>query len=107
MSVEIEVGVKALDATAAAWIAAYKESKRNIEAWTEKLEVARANIEAAMGDAELGLVNGEQKVRWAYSKPTERFDTKKAREILPPQVLDILIIHGKPIRSFHIIKDGE
>jgi len=107
MSVEIEMGVKSLDATAAAWVAAYKEAKANIEGWQEKLDVARANIESAMGDAEVGLINGEQTVRWSYSKPVERFDTKKAREILPPQVLDLLIVVGKPVRSFHVVKDGE
>lgn len=107
MSVEIEVGVKSLDATAAAWVTAYREARGQIAQWQEKLDVARANIENAMGDCELGLINNERVVRWSYSKPVERFDTKKAKEILPQQVLDVLIVVGKPNRSFHVALDGE
>jgi hypothetical protein len=107
MSVEIEMGVKDLDATTAAWVTAYREARGQMAMWQEKMEVARANIESAMGDAELGLIKGNHAVRWSYSKPVERFDTKKAREILPPQVLDVLMVVGKPVRSFHVVMDDE
>lgn len=107
MSVEIEVGVKDLDATTAAWIAAYREARGQIAVWQEKLDVARANIEAAMGDSELGLVNGQHAVRWSYSKPVVRFDSKKAREILPPEVVAQLEVEGAPVRAFRVLMDGE
>lgn len=107
MSTEIEPGVKNLDATTLAWVAAYKEAKENIALWGEKLDVARANIEASMGDAELGCHNGNPVVRWAYSKPVVRIDATRAREVLDADTLAKIEVEGKPVRSFHVIKDGE
>ena len=46
-------------------------------------------MKAALGDHSVGLVNGREAVRWTTVE-SRRIDTKKAREILPPQVVDIL-----------------
>jgi hypothetical protein len=44
-----------------------------------------------MGDSETALYENKPVVRWTRVE-SRRFDTKKAREILPQQVIDVLEI---------------
>jgi hypothetical protein len=46
-----------------------------------QIEVAEAHIKDALGDAEVGTINGEPVVRWSYVT-TNRFDQKVAKELL-------------------------
>ena len=55
----------------------------------EKLDICRAHIENAMGDAETGFLNNQPVVRWSQVT-TNRFDTTRAKEMLPPQVVELL-----------------
>ena len=48
-----------------------------------QIEVAEGHIKDALGDAEVGTVNGEPVVRWSYVT-TNRFDQKAAKELLTP-----------------------
>lgn len=57
--------------------AAYDEKKRAEEVMAH----AREKIEDALGDDEVGAVNGEPAVRWTFVRST-RFDQKKAKAIL-------------------------
>ena len=107
MSVEIKSGVVELDKVAQAWLAALREARGQLDVWGEKFDIARANLEAALGAAETGLVNGQEVLKWSWSKPVKRFDAVKAREILPAELLAILDVEGKPVRSFRVVRDGE
>jgi len=81
MSTQINQAMIDLDPTAAAFLTAYIEAKAKVKEWTEKADIARQQVEAAMGDCEVGLVNGAERVRWTTVE-SRRIDTKKIREIL-------------------------
>lgn len=89
MSLEIEPGVIELDDTAQAWLLQYKATKAQISELEQKLQVAREHLEFALGDSELALIKGQPVIRWTKTE-SHRFDTKKARELLPPEVVEAL-----------------
>ena len=105
MSIELEVGVIELDDSAQAWLLAYKDATAKIAELEEKRAVAREHLEAALGEAETACVKGHPVVRFTKVE-SKRFDTKRAREILPSQVLDTLEILSYS-RRFTLVKDGE
>jgi predicted phage-related endonuclease len=84
MSTQINQAMIDLDATAAAFLTAYIEAKTKVKEWTEKADIARQQVESAMGDCEVGLVNGKESVRWTTVE-SRRIDTKKIRELLSPE----------------------
>ena len=71
-----------LDPAASAFLAAYIEARLKIKEWEEKADIAAEQVKAAMGEAQVGLVNGREAVRWTTVE-TKRIDTKKVRELLP------------------------
>jgi predicted phage-related endonuclease len=89
MSTEIEKGVVVLDDNTAQWLKQYREALGKIKEWQEIADIARSHLESALGDCEEGLHNGRPVVRWTQIE-SKRFDTKRAREILPPQVIQML-----------------
>jgi predicted phage-related endonuclease len=89
MSTEIEKGVVVLDDNTAQWLKQYREALSKIKEWQEIADIARSHLESALGDCEEGLHNGRPVVRWTQIE-SKRFDTKRAREILPPQVIEML-----------------
>jgi predicted phage-related endonuclease len=89
MSTEIEKGVVVLDDNTAQWLKQYREALSKIKEWQEIADIARSHLESALGDCEEGLHNGRPVVRWTQIE-SKRFDTKRAREILPPQVIQML-----------------
>jgi predicted phage-related endonuclease len=89
MSMQIEKGVKVLDDNTAQWLKQYREALAKIKEWEEVADIARSHLENALGDCEEGLHNGQTVVRWTAIE-SKRFDTKRAREILPPQVIEML-----------------
>jgi predicted phage-related endonuclease len=105
MSIELEPGIIELDDTAQAWLLAYKDASAKIAELEEKRAVAREHLEMALGEAETACVKGHAVVRFTKVQST-RFDTKRAREILPAQVLDALEIISYS-RRFTLVKDGE
>jgi predicted phage-related endonuclease len=73
----------------AAWIELYRKTQSEIKALEEKLEQAKAKIQEAMGDNEVGLLEGRVAVRW--TKVTSvRLDVAKAKEILDPKIYGFL-----------------
>ena len=84
MSTQINQSMVDLDATSAAFLTAYIEAKDKVKEWTERADIARQQVEAAMGDCEIGLVNGKESVRWTTVE-SRRIDTKKIRELLSPE----------------------
>lgn len=103
MSIQNNTETVDFDPAVIAWVEEYKRLKLEIAALTERAEIARQHVEAAMGDATLGFANGVPAVRWQVITST-RLDTKKAKEILPEQVLELLQVTSES-RRFEIVKD--
>lgn len=103
MSTEINLQMVDLDPTASAFLTAYIEAKHKVKEWQEKADIARQQIESAMGDHEIGLVNGREAVRWTKVE-SRRIDTAKVRELLPAQVLDLVEVTSVS-RRFSIVDE--
>ena len=105
MSTEIEKGVIDFDESIAMWLEQYRSALAKIKEWEEVADVARSHIEAALGDAEVGLYKGQQVVRFTTVTST-RFDVKRAKELLPPQVLDALQVQSNS-RRFTLVNQDQ
>ena len=105
MSTEIEKGVIDFDESIAMWLEQYRSALSKIKEWEEVADVARSHIESALGDAEVGLYKGQQVVRFTTVTST-RFDVKRAKEILPPQVLDVLQVQTNS-RRFTLVNQDQ
>ena len=106
MSVEIETGVVDFDDNTASWLENYKNALTKIKEWQEVADVARAHIEQSLGDAEVGMYQNRPVVRWSFIE-TRRFDVKRAKEILPEQVLDTLEVISNSRRFSIVEQDNE
>ena len=106
MSVEIETGVVDFDNNTASWLENYKNALAKIKEWQEVADVARAHIEQSLGDAEVGMYQNRPVVRWSFIE-TRRFDVKRAKEILPTQVLDTLEVITNSRRFAIVEQDNE
>ena len=89
MSTQINAQMVDLDPTASAFLTAFIEARAKIKEWQEKADIAQEQVKAALGDSEIGLVNGREAVRWT-SVETHRIDTKLIRELLPPEMVEKL-----------------
>lgn len=105
MSIELEPGVIEFDDTAQAWLMAYKDYSAKIAELEEKRALAREHLEAALGEAETACIKGHPVIRFTKVE-SRRFDTKRAREILPAQVLDALEMVTYS-RRFALVKEDE
>jgi predicted phage-related endonuclease len=105
MSTEIEKGVIDFDESIAMWLEQYRAALAKIKEWEEVADVARSHIEAALGDAEVGLYKGQQVVRYTTVSST-RFDVKRAKELLPAQVLDVLQVQTNS-RRFTLVNQDQ
>jgi len=105
MSTEIEKGVIDFDESIAMWLEQYRAALAKIKEWEEVADVARSHIEAALGDAEVGLYKGQQVVRYTTVSST-RFDVKRAKELLPAQVLDVLQVQSNS-RRFTLVNQDQ
>jgi predicted phage-related endonuclease len=106
VSVEIETGVVDFDNNTASWLENYKNALAKIKEWQEVADVARAHIEQSLGDAEVGMYQNRPVVRWSFIE-TRRFDVKRAKEILPTQVLDTLEVITNSRRFAIVEQDNE
>jgi predicted phage-related endonuclease len=105
MSVQIETGVVDFDNNVAAWLEQYKNALAKIKEWQEVADTARSHIEQALGENEVGLYNNKPVVRWTFVE-SKRFDTKRAREILPAQVIEALEV-ASTSRRFTIVNEDQ
>jgi predicted phage-related endonuclease len=106
MSVEIGKGVVDFDENIAMWLEQYRHALIKIKEWEEVADVARSHIEASLGDNEVGLYKGREVVRFT-TVTSMRFDTKRAKEILPPQVLDVLQVQSTHRRFTLVSQEAE
>ena len=105
MTIEIEHQRIVLDDDIAAWLKQYKDALTRIKEWQEVADIARSHLESAMGTAEVAMYNGNEVIRWSFVE-TKRIDVKKAREILPDQVIQLLEVPTMS-RRFTIVESGE
>lgn len=89
MSMQVEKGVVVLDDNTAQWLKQYREALAKIKEWQEVADIARSHLETALGDCEEAIHNGRPVVRWTQIE-SKRFDVKRAKEVLPPQVIEML-----------------
>jgi len=102
MSTQIEKGVVVLDDNTAQWLKQYRDALAKIKEWQEVADIARSHLESAMGDCEEAVHNGQAVVRWTTVE-SRRFDTKRAREVLPPQVVEMLEV-VQTARRFSLVE---
>lgn len=105
MTMEIEHKRVVFDDDVASWLKQYTDALHRIKEWQEVADIARSHLENAMGDAEVAMHNGNEVVRWLFVE-SKRIDVKKAREILPLQVIDLLEVPTTS-RRFMVIESGE
>ena len=105
MSVEIGKGAVDFDDNIAMWLQQYRHALTKIKEWEEVGDVARSHIEAALGENEIGIYEGQEVVKFS-SVTSTRFDVKRAKEILPPQVLDLLNVQSTH-RRFTLVSQDE
>lgn len=91
MSMQVEKDVVVLDDNTAQWLKQYREALAKVKEWQEIADIARSHLENALGDCEQAIHNGQVVVRWTQIE-SKRFDVKRAKEVLPPQVLEMLEI---------------
>lgn len=74
-----------LAAEAAGWLTVYRRADAQIRHMEEVKAEARRHLEEALGDAELGTVDGDVAVRWTFIE-SRRLDQKKLKEQAPELV---------------------
>ena len=79
MTIEIEHKRVVFDDDIASWLKQYSDAQTRIKEWQEIADIARSHLESALGDAEVGMYNGNEVVRWSFVE-SKRIDVKKARE---------------------------
>ncbi len=104
MTIEIEHKRVVFDDDIASWLKQYTDALTRIKEWQEVADIARSHLENAMGDAEVAMHNGNEVVRWSFVE-SKRIDVKKAREILPDQVIQLLEVPTTS-RRFTIVESG-
>lgn len=83
---------------------AYSLATAEIEKWKPIQANARAAIELALGEAEVGTVAGAKAVTWTHSERTT-LDAKKLQEDLPADVL-APYMRTTPTRTFKLVAAG-
>lgn len=94
-----------LDPTANAFLNAYIEAKAKVKEWQEIADAAAEQVKNALGEAEVGLVDGKEVVRWTVVE-SKRIDTKKVRELLPAPALALVEVTSTS-RRFSIVGADE
>ena len=89
----------------AGWLELYKKTQAEIKALEEKASTAKEKIQEALGDNEVGTLDGSPVVRWTRVTST-RLDMKKAREVLDPKILEFLSSESTS-RRFTLVDLGE
>lgn len=89
-----------LPTTVAAWLEEYKRLQAEKKALEERMEIARAHVELALGENELGSVNGVPVVKYAFSV-RNAFDQSKAKKLLTDEQI-AECTNTTQVRSFRL-----
>ena len=103
MTQQTTVGVVDLDDNTAAWLEQYRNALAKIKEWQEVADVARSHLESAIGENEVAMYKNRQVIRFTRFEQT-RFDVRHAKEILPPQILDVLNVKST-VRRFTLVEE--
>lgn len=76
-----------LDGVTASYVDAIRQIEHQIREWSGMRDALRERIEATLGDATEGIVNGRTVVRWTRVS-TRRLSTRKVAERFTPEQLD-------------------
>jgi predicted phage-related endonuclease len=87
------------------WIELYKKTQADIKVLEEKVAAAKEKIQEALGENEIGLIDGSPVVRWTKVTST-RLDMKKAKEVLDPKILAFLSSESTS-RRFSLVETDE
>jgi predicted phage-related endonuclease len=87
------------------WIELYKKTQADIKVLEEKVAAAKEKIQEALGENEIGLIDGSPVVRWTKVTST-RLDMKKAKEVLDPKILAFLSSESTS-RRFSLVDTDE
>jgi predicted phage-related endonuclease len=88
----------------AGWVETYHQAGAQIAKLEELRGVARQHIEAALGDHEVGTVNGRPVVRWTVVT-SRRLDQKKLKAD-HPDLAEALTVPSTS-RRFTLVKDDD
>ena len=83
-------------------ITAYKAIDEQIKALTETRQALRVDIEDALGDNEIGVLDGKTVVTWRHSKKPERFDLTAFRKAYPELAAEFTTVREAP-RVFKVL----
>lgn len=87
------------------WIELLRLSQADIKLLEEKVATAKEKIQEALGDNEIGTIDGVPVVRWTKVTST-RLDMKKAKEVLDPKILAFLSSDSVS-RRFTLVENDE
>lgn len=105
MTMQDDINEVSLDTQTALWVGEYKRLKQQIGELTEALDVARAHIESAMGDATVASINGLPAVRWS-TVTSVRLDTTQMKKTIAPELLAPFQTTTVS-RRFEVLKDSD
>jgi predicted phage-related endonuclease len=105
MSLQINPDEIDFDPGVAGLISRLRRLKAEIGELQDQADILTEQIKSAMGDALIGTVNGAPAVKWTVVE-SSRFDVRKAREVLPQQVIDLLEVKSQS-RRFTLLDGGE
>ena len=105
MSLQINPEEIDFDPGVAGLISRLRRLKAEIGELQDQADILTEQIKSAMGDALIGTVNGAPAVKWTVVE-SSRFDVRKAREVLPQQVIDLLEVKTQS-RRFTLLDGGE
>ena len=89
----------------AGWLELYKKVQVEIKALEEKAATAKEKIQEALGQNEIGTLDGSPVVRWTKVTST-RLDLRKAKEVLAPSILGFLSTETTS-RRFTLVETDE
>ena len=89
----------------AGWIELYKKTQAEIKQLEEKAGTAKEKIQEALGENEIGTLDGSVVVRWTKVVST-RLDLQKARKVLAPAILGYLSTESTS-RRFTLVDTDE
>ena len=106
MTIQIDNKSVILDENTAQWLKQYRDALSKVKEWQETADIARSHLEVALGENEVAIYQGQEVVRWS-TVTSKRFDVKKAREMLPGNVISLFELEQVTRRFTLVDQDKE
>ena len=106
MTIQIDNKSVILDENTAQWLKQYRDALSKVKEWQEIADIARSHLENALGENEVAIYQGQEVVRWS-TVTSKRFDVKKAREMLPGNVISLFELEQITRRFTLVDQDKE